>query len=553
MQRNRQRRRNRNASDSLVDREADAQPEPSQAQRNMQANGEAHWARKHSNTWHAKKCKMHTVMRGVSAAGLEEGAVVASEVVEARLYGQLVLWVEACSKRALLASLLLSLMVRGWFTRVTVLADGQEVFDDIPAEDAVIPSLAERNLYLQLGRGMPRPGMQSRPSAAVAAVLAAYPGLRASAPNSTLYLAFSTTPTPWTIPAWIERQRSWVARSVQGKEVTWLQGAGQGEGGVVPTYAMRDEVARQRGLLGLGQGVVVVVDKDWLKSKANRSSLLRHAVDTSRQLEEAHITNPMLGTPDLWPNRDQTFAHVVHTDGVAVSVLFTRPKPARPPDELPRMGKQEGAVKPLADLDADWLGCDPGKTDMATVAYEERYPSGAVQSVWHRSLPAGQYYRQSGITEHAKVSKAWMTVIKPRQDELSQVTNYTASLQRYRQYAATTLATWPAMWAELSKPRLSNARFRLYRRKQSTVAYFWADVSRPYPASTVRDARVRCNSAATGCPLALAYWAAGFSGSGSIGSRGVPVKQTFPGVLKCVMSPYLWLMLMLTRPLQQAA
>ncbi|GFH30390.1 hypothetical protein HaLaN_29240, partial [Haematococcus lacustris] len=42
---------------------------------------------------------------------------------------------------------------------------------------------------------------------------------------------------------------------------------------------------------------------------------------------------------------------------------------------------------------------------------------------------------------------------------------------------------------------------------------------------TVKGAKVRCNSAATGRPLALAYGAAGFSGSGSIGSKGVPVKQ----------------------------
>ncbi|GFH10552.1 uncharacterized protein HaLaN_05883 [Haematococcus lacustris] len=73
------------------------------------------------------------------------------------------------------------------------------------------------------------------------------------------------------------------------------------------------------------------------------------------------------------------------------------------------------------------------------------------------------------------------------------------------------------MCAELSKPRWSNARFRLYRGKQRTVANFWAE--------TVRGANVRCISAATGRPLALAYGAAGFNGSGSIGSRGVPVKQ----------------------------
>ncbi|KAJ9522416.1 hypothetical protein QJQ45_008282 [Haematococcus lacustris] len=111
-----------------------------------------------------------------------------------------------------------------------------------------------------------------------------------------------------------------------------------------------------------------------------------------------------LPDPSIWPNDGQTFAQVVHTDGVTVSVLFKRPKPAGPPDELPRMGKQEGAVNPLAHLGADWLGCDPGKTNMATVAHEERYASGAVESVWQRSLSAGQYYRQSGITQHAKTS-----------------------------------------------------------------------------------------------------------------------------------------------------
>ncbi|MGQ3136904.1 hypothetical protein, partial [Phenylobacterium sp.] len=155
----------------------------------------------------------------------------------------------------------------------------------------------------------------------------------------------------------------------------------------------------------------------------------------------------LINLAHLIPNCVQTIAQLVHTDGVAASVMFTRPKPAGPPAKLPRMGKEEGAVNPLAHLGADWLGCDPGKTNMATVAHEERYPSGAVKSVWHRSLTSAQYYRQSGITEHAKESKAWMAGIKPQQDELSQVTNYTVSLQRYRQYASTTLTTWPAMWA----------------------------------------------------------------------------------------------------------
>ncbi|KAJ9523390.1 hypothetical protein QJQ45_005305 [Haematococcus lacustris] len=88
MQRNRQRKRNRNASDSEgseareVDRELEAQPEPSQAQKNKKDSGEARRDRHNKNTWHAKKAKRHTVMRGVCAAGLEAGVVVASEVAD---------------------------------------------------------------------------------------------------------------------------------------------------------------------------------------------------------------------------------------------------------------------------------------------------------------------------------------------------------------------------------------------------------------------------------------------------------------------------------------
>ncbi|GFH26937.1 hypothetical protein HaLaN_25171, partial [Haematococcus lacustris] len=75
------------------------------------------------------------------------------------------------------------------------------------------------------------------------------------------------------------------------------------------------------------------------------------------------------------PNVGQTFAQVVHTDGVAVSVMFIRPQPAEPPGELPRMGKEEGAVNPLAHLNADWLGCDPRA---ATSEHGDSGPRGAL-------------------------------------------------------------------------------------------------------------------------------------------------------------------------------
>ncbi|KAL6756255.1 hypothetical protein V8C86DRAFT_2652382, partial [Haematococcus lacustris] len=169
--------------------------------------------------------------------------------------------------RALLGSLLLGLAVRGWFTRVRVLPDGQEVFEEIPAELAVIPNLADRNMYLQLCRGLPPPGRSSsQPSEAVEDVLAFYPGfhdrfkavpryehdsntvddvgtkLETNFANSLTELFLRRVEQAVALagarviagshehqrrlwlpvggsPAWTERRRSWVARSVQGKEV----------------------------------------------------------------------------------------------------------------------------------------------------------------------------------------------------------------------------------------------------------------------------------------------------------------------------------------------
>ncbi|GFH18848.1 uncharacterized protein HaLaN_15715, partial [Haematococcus lacustris] len=171
-----------------------------------------------------------------------------------------------------------------------------------------------------------------------------------------------------------------------------------------------------------------------------------------------------------------TSAQVVHTYGVAISVMFMRPKPAAPPAELPWMGKHMGAVNPLAHLDAEWLGVDPGKTNMATVAHEERSAAGTVVSVWQRSLIAGQYYRDSGITRHAQATKTWLAQVKPQLTALSQVSNKPSSLASYRRFADTVLATYDAMWAEVSEQRWANAKFRLYCGEKRVVAGFWSKV-----------------------------------------------------------------------------
>ncbi|GFH24093.1 uncharacterized protein HaLaN_21818 [Haematococcus lacustris] len=58
-------------------------------------------------------------------------------------------------------------------------------------------------------------------------------------------------------------------------------------------------------------------------------------------------------------------------------------------------------------------------------------------------------------------------------------------------------------------PRWANAKFRLYCGKKRVVASFWSKAKQRWPDRV----------------LALAYGAAGFDGSGTVGCRGVPVSQ----------------------------
>ncbi|KAJ9512009.1 hypothetical protein QJQ45_004394 [Haematococcus lacustris] len=286
-------------------------------------------------------------------------------------------------------------------------------------------------------------------------------------------------------------------------------------------------------ITGLDQQPAPVVDRSMVGYKANV------VTSTTGQWQEGLITDFVdnhiivtfnLGTDNEFDERvkweqspylqmlserveHERGAQTVHTDGVAISVMFLRPKPAAPPAELPRMGRGLGAVNLLAHLHAEWLGVDPGKSNMATVAHEERSAAGTVVSVRHWKLTAGQYYRDSGITRQAQATKTWLARVKPQLTALSRVSSKPSSLASYRRFADTVLATYDAMWAEVSKPRWANAKFRLYCGKMRVVASFWAKVK--------KQAQKRWPDRI----LALAYGAASFSGSGSIGCRGVPVSQ----------------------------
>ncbi|KAJ9520255.1 hypothetical protein QJQ45_030284, partial [Haematococcus lacustris] len=397
------------------------------------------------------------------------------------------------------------------------------------SERAVLASLLF-GLLLQLVRGLPGNGANTRPNAAVAA----HPDLRAR---------LATIPRHSSDANMVDHVGKQLETAFSN--MLTLLFAGRLKKSVSLAGA-------KRGLLGLEEGEEV--DDDKVEDPAKRGRLLRHAVHTTREMEaamaawqldmvpwqQAELTNPgllprpprpptpyaitptsecrarhvfidtrglygmmrdagMLGVlteegvtslakfrngalpdparPGHWsppplavanrwdallpdPRRQKlaspkhSFAQIVHTDGVALSVMFLRPKPAAPPVELPRMGKHMGAVNPLAHLDAEWLGVDPGKTNMATVAHEERSAAGTVVSVWQRTLTAGQYYRDSGITQQTQATKTWLAKVKPQLTALSRVRSKPSSLASYRQFADTVLATYDTMWAEFPTGRV---------------------------------------------------------------------------------------------------
>ncbi|KAJ9509100.1 hypothetical protein QJQ45_001581 [Haematococcus lacustris] len=237
------------------------------------------------------------------------------------------------------------------------------------------------------------------------------------------------------------------------------QGALPAKGKEYPGLGYKRQELYTKGLYGMmhDAGMLGVLTEEGVTSlKKFRNGALPDPARPGHYIEgpkDSHVANRWDALlPD--PRRQKlaspkhNFAQIVHTDGVAISVMFLRPKPAAPPAELPRMGKGLGAVNPLAHLHAEWLGVDPGKTNMATVAHQERSAAGTVVSVRHWKLTAGQYYRDSGIARQAQATKTWLAKVEPQLTALSRVSSKPSSLASYRRFADTVLATYNAMWAE---------------------------------------------------------------------------------------------------------
>ncbi|GFH21486.1 hypothetical protein HaLaN_18801 [Haematococcus lacustris] len=137
----------------ILDRDEALQPDHTDAQRKKMASGEARAARDRDNTYHDRKCKLAHIT-GHLPQELWNTFLVA---VLARG--------EACSERAVIGSLLLGFLVRDLFTL--------HVADPLDLHGQPVYT------YIPLCRGLPGDGENTRPSAAVAARLAAHTDLRA--------------------------------------------------------------------------------------------------------------------------------------------------------------------------------------------------------------------------------------------------------------------------------------------------------------------------------------------------------------------------------------
>ncbi|KAJ9506410.1 hypothetical protein QJQ45_004923 [Haematococcus lacustris] len=130
-------------SDSdILDRDEALPPDLTEAERNIKVSGEARAARDRDNTYHGRKCKLAHLIDHLPQ---ELWDAFLADAVQPR--------VEACSERAVLASLLLGLLVRGLFTIHVADPFGlhdQPVYTDVPVSQAAIPDLSCRNLFLPL-------------------------------------------------------------------------------------------------------------------------------------------------------------------------------------------------------------------------------------------------------------------------------------------------------------------------------------------------------------------------------------------------------------------
>jgi len=157
------------------------------------------------------------------------------------------------------------------------------------------------------------------------------------------------------------------------------------------------------------------------------------------------------------------FTRNVESDGVGISMHFTRPKNGNGSD-VPTICRKNDRV----------VGLDPGGVNILFAA--EPLPAGR-----HRTykLTRGQYYRESGIVDARRHSEHWNHGIRGCLNAMSRVTSKSTSLASFREFMHqyTTIGS-VHMWREYQRPRWSRQRLRLYGGKKRTLSRFYNRIER---------------------------------------------------------------------------
>jgi hypothetical protein len=167
--------------------------------------------------------------------------------------------------------------------------------------------------------------------------------------------------------------------------------------------------------------------------------------------------------------KGKTFTKTIDTDGVAVCVHFTKPKPqARTEEE--RNARME---KLKTDPNVDVVGIDPGRSN---IFFAVQMVEGIPKSY---RLTRSHYYKSSGIIKAAQNSESWLKTIQEQITLLSESSPKGVCLVKFNKYLDTVLESWDKVWSETLHPKWANQRLRLYGGKKRVFSEFFNKLETP--------------------------------------------------------------------------
>ena len=169
---------------------------------------------------------------------------------------------------------------------------------------------------------------------------------------------------------------------------------------------------------------------------------------------------------NLVETTDRRFGLRISTDGYAVSVLMhhkcsqstgSRASDAKP-DEIRELLQQ------LQDRDVQFVGIDPGFTDVVTMSMIDQ--SGQTQS---RSFSSSDYYERAKVKRGIRLTKRWNEETKALTDLVTRGGSKTTDVQKLNQWLEPYLSSLQSLLDHRERKGYRRERFFRYIKKQAYV------------------------------------------------------------------------------------